>query len=695
MHGFFHLSQTNFLVFNLFKQKHANVSFILLILITLFISACSSKPTTQKESTPINKATPSEVKITETAEEKLAEAKSLNAKSPRDEQSLLAQQATVNKLLIEASALFVQQQNYTKALLLANEITTFYQEDYQNTYTLLVIKARSLFGLNYLPEALQQLQLANELVDYTISESKITSLQLSFEYYQVLSQILAQKGHNVSALTAQLNAFSLNTIPSNDDIQAIWHNLEVLPQWQLKQLINNKPPLIKGWATLLNYSHQFGANAEQFSRYLNLWQQQNPDHPAVNIIEQLKETNLAIHNPINTIENSIEGLSRGDFEGNNEKSSENSYEKTDEVITDKSKNIAILLPLSGSQQKAGLAAQQGILAAYESNIESNIYFIDTNKVDWESLAAQFSEHNINQVIGPLLKPNVELFLELSTQHPVLQVPTLLLNLPSEHQLSEVQVALSMRPEDEAIQAAATLSQQDYHNPMILSHNDRVSKRIAHAFRQQWLTSTGKSLAIVYFTQGKQMQASLKENLDINASQDRIKQLSSSLKNSIKSEARNRRDIDMIYLIGSAAQTRLIKPYIDVNISPFAEVIPVYASSRSHSNFNDKYNASSTNDLHGLTFTQIPWLLTSNEQDKTLSQLSDTLWPKRSDSLSRIFAMGFDSYQLLTKIPLMKQAPYIRHFGQTGELTLNNENIITRSLIWGQYKNNTVTQIGME
>lgn len=695
MHGFFHLSQTNFLVFNLFKQKHANVSFILLILITLFISACSSKPTTQKESTPINKATPSEVKITETAEEKLAEAKSLNAKSPRDEQSLLAQQATVNKLLIEASALFVQQQNYTKALLLANEITTFYQEDYQNTYTLLVIKARSLFGLNYLPEALQQLQLANELVDYTISESKITSLQLSFEYYQVLSQILAQKGHNVSALTAQLNAFSLNTIPSNDDIQAIWHNLEVLPQWQLKQLINNKPPLIKGWATLLNYSHQFGANAEQFSRYLNLWQQQNPDHPAVNIIEQLKETNLAIHNPINTIENSIEGLSRGDFEGNNEKSSENLYEKTDEVITDKSKNIAILLPLSGSQQKAGLAAQQGILAAYESNIESNIYFIDTNKVDWESLAAQFSEHNINQVIGPLLKPNVELFLELSTQHPVLQVPTLLLNLPSEHQLSEVQVALSMRPEDEAIQAAATLSQQDYHNPMILSHNDRVSKRIAHAFRQQWLTSTGKSLAIVYFTQGKQMQASLKENLDINASQDRIKQLSSSLKNSIKSEARNRRDIDMIYLIGSAAQTRLIKPYIDVNISPFAEIIPVYASSRSHSNFNDKYNASSTNDLHGLTFTQIPWLLTSNEQDKTLSQLSDTLWPKRSDSLSRIFAMGFDSYQLLTKIPLMKQAPYIRHFGQTGELTLNNENIITRSLIWGQYKNNTVTQIGME
>jgi outer membrane PBP1 activator LpoA protein len=707
MHGFFHLSQTNFLVFNLFKQKHTNVSFILLILITLFISACSSSPTTKKESTPIKESTPNEVKITATAEEKLAEAQSLNTKSPRNEQSLLVQQVNVNKLLIEASELFVQQQDFAKALLLANEITEFYQEDYQNTYTLLVIKARSLFGLNYLPQALQQLQLANELVNYTETDNIAPSLQLSFDYYQVLSQILAKNGHNVSALTAQLNAFSLNTTPSNEDIQAIWHNLEILPQWQLKQLINNKPPLIKGWATLLNYSHQFGANAEQFSRYLNLWQQQNPEHPAVNIIEQLKLTNVAIHNPKSTIENSLDALSKGNFEGNNEKSSENTYDNSDEIVINRTKNIAILLPLTGTQQKAGLAAQQGILAAYESdnqkhsenNIEShkesNIYFIDTNEVNWENLATQFSELNINHIIGPLLKQNVELFLASSIQHSSLQVPTLLLNLPSEHQLSEIQVALSMRPEDEAVQAAATLSQQDYHNPMILSHNDRVSKRIAHAFRQQWQTSTGKSLEIVYFTQGKQMQASLKENLDVNASQDRIKQLGSQLKNNIKSEARNRRDIDMIYLIGSAAQTRLIKPYIDVNISPFAEIIPVYASSRSHSNFNDKYNASSTNDLDGLTFTQIPWLLASKEQDKPLSQLSDTLWPKRSDSLSRIFAMGFDSYQLLNKLPLMKQAPYIRHFGQTGELTLNDENILTRSLIWGQYKNNQVTQIGME
>jgi outer membrane PBP1 activator LpoA protein len=58
-------------------------------------------------------------------------------------------------------------------------------------------------------------------------------------------------------------------------------------------------------------------------------------------------------------------------------------------------------------------------------------------------------------------------------------------------------------------------------------------------------------------------------------------------------------------------------------------------------------------------------------------------------------MGYDSYNLLYKTTLMKQAPYIRHFGQTGTLKLNDNNVLTRSLIWGQYKNNKVVKIVMD
>jgi outer membrane PBP1 activator LpoA protein len=667
MHGFLHLSQTNFLalhfaktpLFEHYKRMRLNVPIICLILITVFISACSSKPKPKITNTPLETII-NDVEISDTATKKLELADALNSKMPADEKSISSVQTSINNLLIEASELFILEHNYNKALWLANEVSEIHQDNLQNTYRLLIVKARSLLELNHPQKALNQLKLVNELVTYSLKTSNGPMLKFTIEYYLILSEVYEVQNKQVLAIDAQLNAFSLNPDSTNENVEQLWAKLETLTQWQIAQLSSKNPPFIGGWTQLLNYSHKFGGTPEQYSRYLHLWKQRNPTHPAISIIEQLQPVKM----PDNVTEIVVE-------------------------------NIAILLPLSGGQKNAGLAAQQGVLAAYENKSSKNISFIDTNEVDWESLATLFANKNIDHVIGPLLKPNVERFLALSLQHDALQIPTLLLNLSTQYQLSEFQFALSMRPEDEAIQSASTLSRKNFTKPIILSHNDRVSKRIALAFNQQWQISTGETVDIVYFEQGKEMQVSLKQSLDVYASQNRIKQLNSRLKNTIKSEARNRRDIDMIYLVGSAAQTRLIKPYIDVNISPFSDIIPVYASSRSHSNFNDKHNISSTNDLDGLTFTQMPWLLNSKQQDKSLYNLSHKLWPKRTDSLSRIFAMGFDSFNLLDKLSIMRKSSFVRHFGQTGVLKLNSNNILTRGLIWGKYNNEKVTQVALD
>lgn len=590
--------------------------------------------------------------VDETAEEKLDLAETLNTLTPTP---LLS--AQINKLFVESSELFLKQQDFSKALWLANKATNIIKNNYGYTYRLLLVKIKSLQALNYHPLAYDQLQLVNELVTYANTDSPVTPIKLSFDYYLSLQKALEVKQQPVKALTAELIAFTLNEDSSPEDIFLLWHKLESLNQWQLAQLVKSDPPFITGWSTLLNYSHRFGANNEKFPYYLSLWEKDYPTHPAMQVVKQLQTTTLSV----NTIN-----------------------------------NIAVLLPLSGAQKNAGLAAQQGILSAYTNNNTSKIHFIDTNNLDWATLTTQFTELTIDHVIGPLLKSNVEAYLNLSEQQVALQIPSISLNFPSNIKLANYQTVLSMRPEDEAIQAASTLSQQQYNNPIILSHEDRMSKRLAIAFSEQWKLLTGNVVDIVYFSQGKQMQATLKEVLDVNASQQRIKLLESRLKNNLKVETRNRRDIDMIYLIGSAGQTRLIKPYIDVNTSPFSTIIPIFASSRSHSNFdNNKTNSSSTNDLQGLTFTQIPWLLTSTQQNKNLAMLSHKLWPKRTDSLSRIFAMGYDSYNLLNKTTLMQQAPYIRHFGQTGILKLNSNNILTRSLIWGRYQDDKVMQIVMD
>jgi outer membrane PBP1 activator LpoA protein len=119
---------------------------------------------------------------------------------------------------------------------------------------------------------------------------------------------------------------------------------------------------------------------------------------------------------------------------------------------------------------------------------------------------------------------------------------------------------------------------------------------------------------------------------------------------------------------------------------------MFASSLSHKGSS---NDAEIRDLSGLTFSEIPWLLDSQLQNKEQHNISSTLWPNRPESLQRIFALGYDSLQILPKLELMKELPYLRYYGQTGELNVNKDNIISRSILWGQYNNGTVKEVDME
>lgn len=555
-------------------------------------------------------------------------------------QGLMPEQAAA--LLIQASEQYLIEKNPEKALWLANQtqsLATTPELLYKNS----LAQAGALIELAEIDKAQAQLQLADQIVrDHQLSQT--------FQYFKRLDVVERQKLHPVRALNATLNAFALNEQATEQDINAIWAMLNQLSQWQLEQLIQMKPPYIDGWKRLSQYARQFGAADGQFKRYLTQWLKQFPLHPAQTVVNEL--------------------LNR------------------DALLITEASSVAVLLPLSGNQSAAGKVAQQGILAAYEQDKSKNILFIDTNALDWSTLDSQLITHNVDYIIGPLLRANVDQLLAL--EH--LTVPTLLLNLPGDAVLQPHQTAISMRPEDEAIQAAASLVRKEYKNPIMLVHEDSVSHRIADAFSHEWFRLTGHKIEVIGFEQGKNMQDNLKASLDLDKSQARIKAIDARVKQTIKYEARNRRDVDMIYIIGSAAQTRLLKPHIDVNISPFANTIPIYASSRSHS---AKMDEGDVLDLSGLTFTEMPWLIPSKQQNSQLFELVQSLFPNRGDSLQGIFAMGYDSLALIDKIPFMLQLDYVRHYGQTGVLKLNANNILTRSILWGQYDRNRVQEIVMD
>lgn len=563
-------------------------------------------------------------------------------------QTANSQQAT--ELLVRASEQYLYQQQYYQALWLATQNSAIIAVSSQlktlsatQQYRLTLVKIHALVALNDFSRAAIQLQQVEQLAqDHSISKT--------LRYYQLKAQVSAFQQKNMATLEAQLQAFHLNSKADEDDIWQIWQGLVQLPSWQVKKLTTSKAPHAKGWLQLLSYTEKFGTTPMQRSHYLQQWQREYRQHPGQVIIDDI-------------LTNMSESTTQFD-------------------------NIAVLLPLSGKQQAAGLSAQQGILLAYQNEANKELHFIDTNKLDMTGLYTQFQTLKIDAVIGPLLKTNVEKY----RQQTDITLPVLLLNVPEQPLTEDHVTAFSMRPEDEAIQAATMLSSKQYQHPLLLTQKDATSQRIAKTFTSQWQKLTGHKPEVLTFERGAQMQNEIKASLEVDRSMSRISELKRYLKQTFKYQERNRRDIDMIYLVGTPEGIRLLKPYIDVNISPFAKLIPVYASSRSHSASED---SSIYNDLYGLSFTEMPWLLPSTQQNALLAQQANKLWPQQSVTQKRIFAMGYDSYALINKLSTMKHSAYLRHFGQTGVLQLNETNILTRSLLWGKYQRNKVQEIAFD
>ena len=544
-------------------------------------------------------------------------------------------------LMIKAANSYNSEKNYLKSLWLAAEVLKLPLTDEQ-IFTTSLIRAESLLALNKDKEAQEQLIIAQSLM----AENSISP---SLHYYQLTSVIERKNKNHVQSTNALLHAFHLNKQVQNSDMMNVWSELSTLSRWQLQQLKALKPPKFDGWLNLILKANRWGNNKLLLDQKIIEFQSQYPTHPANFIAEQL----LLVS----------------------------------QVEAPTLKHIAVLLPLSGKHKSIGEIVQQGILSGYKNN-ELKMTFIDTNNLDFSTLALRFLDNEVDHVIGPLLKPNVDEYIAQAD----IQLPTLLLNIPTLGNLAEHQYAFSMKREDEAIQAATVLSNKHYKHPVLFSTQDSASRKIAASFANKWQQLTGDKLETIVLSADQQMQKSLKLSLDIDVSTARIRNLEAQIRQKIKTENRNRRDIDMVYIAAPSNHTRLIKPFIDVNTSTYSSSIPMYASSLSHKGSSDD---AEIRDLAGLTFSEIPWLLDSQQQDKVNRNISRELWPNRPESLQRIFALGYDSIMVTPKLKQMKELPYLRHYGQTGELNMDKNNILSRSIIWGQYTDGTVKEVAME
>jgi hypothetical protein len=198
--------------------------------------------------------------------------------------------------------------------------------------------------------------------------------------------------------------------------------------------------------------------------------------------------------------------------------------------------------------------------------------------------------------------------------------------------------------------------------------------MALAFEAEFLQEDRLIIAATrYLGSQNDHSAALERLLKIDESKARKRALENTLQMSLEFEPVRRQDADVIFLAANASQAKLIRPqlkFLD------AGDIPVYATARIYSGQPDP---AKNHDLNGIRFPATPWQL-EHPSRQDIPELKSI----RSGSLSSLFALGQDAWNLLTWIDLMQKDPDFSFPGQSGIYRSANSPDFHREPAWAEF-----------
>lgn len=448
-------------------------------------------------------------------------------------------------------------------------------------------------------------------------------------------------------------------IPKNDienHYITIWNNLNNLSTSYLEEQIkatapNEQRSELKGWLELafLNRAYQYDINTQL--RYLKSWLQTWSLHPAATYLP----TSLSLL------------LKYAD---------------------QRPEKIAVLLPFSGKLAASANIIRDGIIASHYATKTSDnrapaLTFFNTADSDFISVYRAAVENGADLIIGPLSKENVTLLQQMNS----LPVTTLALNqgdpqLDSPNQLYQ----FGLSPEDEVIQVAKRAWEDGHVNAAVLFPDDEWGYRMADKFEHVWLNRNGKLVSVTPYSPKGNYKEAIRAMLNVHHSESRAKALYRITGLPLLAEfiPRRRQDVDFIFMVAFPTQARQLKPTL---LHADAKDLPVYSTSGAYEQEGDKNGKN--DDLNGLYFCDIPWLLLDDDEIKTISK---PVWPNMPTRASRLFALGIDAYRLQGRLAILEASPETRVHGATGSLSLDESRKIRREMVWAEIKNGRVKEL---
>ncbi|MES9901227.1 MAG: penicillin-binding protein activator [Sedimenticola sp.] len=419
------------------------------------------------------------------------------------------------------------------------------------------------------------------------------------------------------------------------------------------ELLQPSPPGIRGgWMELARIIKGHTIGSEQSQPLIDSWREAFPSHPA------------------------MPELLKGHF-----KKLKAQYRRPG--------HLAILLPSRGPYAKAATALRNGFMAAYYQqpiNTRPRLAFYDSsNSADTWPLYRRAVDSGADMVIGPLNKESVSQLARAGE----LEVPVLALNqVPPEVTQPKDLYQFGLAPEDEARQAAERAWFDGHTRATTLTPMGSWGERIHDAFRNRWERLGGTLVEHqAYNAKENDFSQPIRALLNIDESYARKRRLQQLLGKKVEFEPRRREDTDFIFLAAKSAKARQIRPQLQFH---HASGIPVYSTSHIYSGIP---SAKDDQDLNGLLFPDIPWLLVAAGDEPLSRERLMASQPEEQQRYHRLYAMGIDSFLLLPHLARLETSPREILDANTGNLYLDELKRVHRQLVWAEIHKGVPRVIG--
>lgn len=337
------------------------------------------------------------------------------------------------------------------------------------------------------------------------------------------------------------------------------------------------------------------------------------------------------------------------------------------------RQMAILLPLTGSLAGPGNAVRDGFMAAHHASMVSHdisVRIYDTASASADVLYQQAVADGAEYVVGPLLKNDVAKVANL--YHPI---PTLLLN-DSDH-VSNNAYRFGLSPANEASQVAVKAYKNGLRRALIIAPTGAWGDEVVAGFLTQWQRDGAYMADKFSYNDSTDLNQALRTFLHVSEKEARQKQFKAVVGQEVSHIPKRRQDFDMIFLLAYPSKARQIMPLLRYY---FAGDVPVFATSAVYAG---SMNTMRDKDLDGIIFCDMPWVFNH--------QLANKNWPEQWNSYSRLYALGMDSYALATQLTQLSSFPARGISNNSGVLYLNAAQQVGRELTWGKFKGGVARQ----